>query len=595
MADFTQSYVDGPARSAITPLAPVSDNSGALRMEGLASAISSIGQGASDFLSVKTEQNKAQAIAELEAGQNQATSGFLQAQLKIADAVDTGQMDSARGRILMRRNLTDAIANNPGMAVDLGKAHTSVLKTTGLAQAVYEGTENEQAQQSIDRKTIESGWASPNDSPEQKAQATAARLQFERGAEMASQQAKLYALEAAKIGLTNAGLTTQTKRVALLNAQNKANSQMAVGQITQAYGVRLNGEFERIRAGVEDGTIPREQGLMMLDQTYLAVDQVVRQAGAQAGGDYVSNQAAPLTRQYENYKKYVSGEMTKEVLGNQNEIAVAIQTNNLLADPVSARLAAMSKVFPNSDVVTTLASNKQVMNYLKSGSNLDTKPADPFPDEPEDQKSVKIYFQHLDNSMKSLNAGTAIDPEGTAVEVNNNLTNVLRGISAYGNNVTNPSDFNSVVEFLSRPDIGKFIVKQGGLPDKVAAHNAGQVMQFEYEQAVLPLIKAEIDKAMVGGSGGRNKGREFSVDNQASMADLVEAKFIGGGVSFVPKGGGTNQFTMGRIKELNEKVTPVLNRLIRMTAHLGGTVDYKAVYESQYAEMFSNEPAKDQE
>lgn len=599
MADFSQSYVGGEQGSPIQPLPPVTENNsliGLSLLSGLAGGVNDV----VDRYEIKKEKERK---ALLQAQQDQSVSTFVRGQLSLADAVDTGGMSSLEARTRMRANLSRAIADNPGLAVDLGKAHTATIKSTGLGQAVYEGTESEKQQNTIETEAVEAGWVRPNQSPEDKEKAAYAYQDFKRSMELMGFEQKKLALESSKVGLQSAkvglvtsGIQQQSARLALAEKQNKLNAQSALGKASNAYIVKLQGDLENIRQAKEDGTMDATQAAMATDQAFLVVDQLTRTIGAQAGSDYVNNLTAPMRQMVENYKGYMTGEIKLNDLKTRTDTNVAQQTLNLVNNPQSAKLVATSKLFPNSDVVTLTQTNDLVMNFVSGGQDINTKPADVLPDYQEGKESLNTYLKMMQQTMGKVNSGTAVDTEGTKEDVNNNLTNILRSIDVYGASTSNASDYNGVMDFLSKTEVGRYITTQGGLPDTVAANKAAQAIEYQYANVVLPLIKQEYDKSKTGGEAqityyGRTEVP--GVKGQKATKDVITPQFIGSGVVFNVAPGDANSFSRAKAKELNDKVAPVLNRLIRVSAHLSGTVDYKSVYEQNYSQLFDPEVQTD--
>lgn len=594
-ADFTQSYVGGEQASPIRPLQPVTDNSSLIGLgllEGLAGGVGNV-------VEKIGKQKEKERLALLQQQQDQAVSTFVRGQLSLADAVDTGGMSSLEARTRMRANLSRAIADNPALAVDLGKAHTATIKSTGLGQAVYEGTEAEKQQVNIETEAVEAGWVRPNQSPQDKEKAAYAYQDFKRSMELMGFEQKKLQLESSRvglqrerIGLTTAGIQQQNARLALAEKQNKLNAQNALGKASNAYIVKLQGDLEAIRQAKEDGSIDATQAAMATDQAFLVVDQLTRQVGAQAGSDYVNNLTAPMRQMVENYKGYMTGQIKLDDLKTRTDTNVAMQTLNLSNNPQSAKLIAASKLFPNSDVISLTQSNDVVMNFIGGGQDVNTKPADVLPDYQEGKDGLNTYLNMMQQTMGKVNAGTAVDPEGTKQDVDNNLTNILRSIDVYGASTSNASDYNGVMDFLSKTEVGRYITTQGGLPDTVAANKAAQAIEYQYANVVLPLIKQEYEKSKTGGQASMSYyGRTEvpGVKGQQATKDLITPQFIGSGVVFNVKPGDTSTFTRAKAKELNDKVAPVLNRLIRVSAHLSGTTDYKSVYEQNYSQLFEPE------
>lgn len=585
MADFTVSYVGGPQGSPITPESPVQG----VTNEAVFETIAGIG---GNFAENLIAHRKERAKLAIQARGDQALSSFAQQQLALTDAVEMGDLSSAEARMRMRANLTRAIADNPGLTFDFGKVQNSIIETSGLGKSITEGTEEEQQQTRIENAAIDAGWVRPDQAGEDKAIAAAAYQDFQRSIELMGFEQKKVALQAAKTDLVTSGIQQQTARLALAQKQQKINSQAAVGQASNAYMVKLGNDLEAIRQAKERNEIDATQAAIMADNAYLAVDQVSRQVGAQAGAEYVNNVVSPMKMMLENYKGYMTGNINLTDLETRNQTNVAMQTNLLVANPEAARLVATSKLFPNSDVVTLTETNDLVMNFIKGGQDLKTKPADVLPDYQEGKQALNTYLGMMTQTMGKINNKTAVDADVTKQDVNNNLTNILRGIDVYGPTVSSAADYNGVMDFLSKPEVGRFITEQGGLPDEGAAFKAGQAIEFQYANEVLPLIREEWQRAKTGGSASiQYVGRTEvpRIVGQQPVGELIVPQFMGGGISFNVKPGVTDSFTRSKAKELNEKVAPVLNRLVRVSAHLQGNRDYKAVYENLYSNLFVEE------
>ena len=85
------------------------------------------------------------------------------------------------------------------------------------------------------------------------------------------------------------------------------------------------------------------------------------------------------------------------------------------------------------------------------------------------------------------------------------------------------------------------------------------------------------------------------VDLGKDAPDVIEVKFVGSGITFVAKPGATGHDLSYRVQRLNERVKPLFNEVIRASAHLNGTKDYKSVYENNFAELFGPKKEKKEE
>jgi len=131
------------------------------------------------------------------------------------------------------------------------------------------------------------------------------------------------------------------------------------------------------------------------------------------------------------------------------------------------------------------------------------------------------------------------------------------------------------------------------VPAQTAA-NTWDVLRQQYGDVVLPMIKQKFQDAGVNvvPMGGYGAGPDSSMD----ASKLISAQFTGAGVSFsINKGASMNTQDGGsvddtdlrrKVNDLNQTVAPVLNRLMRVQAHLEGNMDYKKQWDNNYAPMF---------
>jgi hypothetical protein len=573
MADFGV-YLPEREGSA-SPLSPVTPVSDASLWQSAGSMLENIGKSA----------NLAQKAAQEEMG-NRVLADFAREQLRIAEAVEMGDMSSMQARTRLRTNLDRAIANNPGLQGEFTKSQTAVLKSTGLGQAVFEGTATEKQQQSLEDKAVADGWVAPSATEDQKRQAAAAYAQFQNGLQLIQGEQAEVTLARSKVGY-------QSDVIGLRQKQREEQSRLALGQIAGAYQTKLGNTFEQIRQAHANGQMSALEAEMALDQAFTEVQQVSSLVGADAGSDYVNGLTKGMTNMLDNYKRYISGSIQLKDLETRNAQAIAIQADQILGDPKRAQLAAINQIYNNAAPVIFQQMSGEVARILDGNSNQQGKPADILPDTPEGQRDTKVYFNMLKDAMSKADNGGVDDPETYRQQLGNNIGKIFKGLEVYGPASSDSASYNNVVDFISDPAFGKYVGKNG-LPDEQAAFKAGQVLEFEYVNKALPLIEAEWRKAMTGGRQvvdpglGSMGGFPRTLD-QKPASQLIEPKFIGSGITFVAKGGSNNYMTQRTVRDLNEKVAPVMNRLIRMTAHLDGGTDYRSTYEARFASVFQGE------
>lgn len=604
MADFTTN-VGGAPQSAPTPAQPVTDNSSLIGLNAIANIGSKILSAGINVIQKKQEVDQQNNL-------NNAVSAFSQKQLKLADAVEQGAMSSQEARMRMRKNYTDEISNNPGLTKILAETQASIINTAGLGKIVAEGTEQEKINVALQKEASLAGWIKPTASPDEQQAGIAAYSQFKRHeADINAQQNALQlasskvGYERAKIGLATdkiqqvtAGYSQQSARINLIEAKQQQQSRQAVGGLADSYNYKFNQDLQEIEAKKDRGEITAQEAIKLADQQFATISQLVSSVGKDAGGDYVNNITRPMQMRYENSVKFLNGEIDKQILGNENERTLALQTKNLLGDPKVAKVVATSRLFGNANLAIIPGVNEAVMGILDKNTDPATKPADVLPDTPDEKADVGNYLSLVKSSMSGFNGGNYgadKNKEATEEQLNANISNVLKGIDVHSVAVNNPAEYNQVVDFLASPEFGKFTSKGGGIYQD-AAQNASSVLQTQYVDQVLPLLKTEYENTAIGKVSSATSARGMSPSTArpgVPTSSVIKPFFTGGGVVFRAEGPEANTTeTKNKVKDLNNKVGSVLNKLLRMDAHLSGNTDYKAAYERYAPSIFGEEPAK---
>lgn len=587
MVDFTTSYIGGEPDSPVRPQQPSVDQSSLVGARLLGDAVSGLAGVATNYIKIQREEEKARVAAELQAKEDQAVSTFARDQLKLVDATEMGDISSSEARMRMRANLSRAIADNPALAVDLGKAHTSVIKSTGLGDVVYEGTEQEKQQRIIETDALKAGWVTPSMSQAQKDVATSRYQSFKLNQTMLEDQAKRLAVQKAQVTLTTAGITQRSAKLELAERQAKISTQQAIGGMVNDFSANLLNKLEEIRVGKEEGKYTAEQATMLADQAAYEIQQTINIGGARAGSDYVNNMTKPMLGMVENYKKYISGQTKLETLNIQNETVVATQTAMIQGDPEVARIVTLTKLFPNARAVVSGEANTAVAGIIKSGMDPTTKSSDMMPDTAEGKKDVGTYLNMVDDSMDQINKGSAVDPEETKIELDNHLNSVLNSVVQHGPS-SNTKDFKQVIDFLASNKFGKYVSTQGANLNEQSKLGAETLLADMYSRELYPLVQKAYKEANTGGSAtisyyGRTEVP--GVKDQKKATDVIKPVFTGSGVVFQAAPGDTNPITRRKVKELNETAGTLLNKMLHSAAHLQGTTDYKSVYQNMFEQQ----------
>lgn len=596
MADFTTN-VGSSGGAAPQPLQPVQDKSSLVAIN----AISDIG---SKLLSVGAAAIQKNQAREEQAALNTLVGGFAQKQLNIASAVETGDLTSQEGRMRMRTNYTQAISENPGLVDVLAKTQKEIVTTAGLGSVVVEGTEQEQMQRELTKTAVNAGWVKANATPSEAAQGVEAYRQFKRHQEDINAMQNQLSLDSAQIGLqrskiglqtdkiqqVTAGYAQQSARMGLAESVQRQRSQIAVGGMADSYYWKLNNELEDIKQRKKSNQITEQEAVQLADQAFSAVQQTVNSVGRNAGSEYVTNVINPMKGLYDNSKQFLTGKIDEEVLNTKNNVTLGLTKQNLLGDPEVAKITAVSQLFGPA----TLALQGEITNSVVKilGKNADprpeTKPHDVLPDTPEAKRDNGTYLSTVKANMSGLDAVEPDKQSATVEELNANVTNILKSIDVHSLSVGNPQEYNQVTDFLASPEYGKFTVKGGGVYE-AAASNAKTILESQYVDKVAPLIQqeykaAQVDKVSLAQSLAAGRNGRVPIETQ-SASNVIKPYFSGGGVVFRADANAST-VVKNKVNDLNKGVAPIVNKLVRMDAHLGGDTNYKASYDRNFQVIF---------
>lgn len=572
MADFSRERLSGPQGSPVTPIQPAQEPS------AIAAGL--------DFLSnIVPSRGEMQAAqqAEQEFEQNTFVGEFVSKQMKVADAVAQGSISSAEGRSRMRANLASSLAENPALYDDLVDAQKSVTTTSGVGKVAAEGTEKEQQAIKFRNAAYDDGWIKPGMSPQEEAVATEKYRSFQFEQSNIDAEENRLALEEAQARASMRPTRERMAQLDLIQKERTETSRRNVTKLADSYNYKFRNDLKEIRTRFESGELDEKEALQLVEGQWSTIQSVVNSVGMDAGSAYLGNVIKPMENVYKFTKEVVSGKIDKENYINKVNQAVAQQKLMLLnSDPQMAQIVATSQLLPNTDLTTFTLVNSKVVEILGKNGQEGGKVANPSSGSAEEQQDNKNYFNLLKNGISNSE-----DTPEAKQEIRNNLVNVLRGVDAYSGTVDSASEYNELVDFLSSPEFGQYISQAGGVPSEVAGQ-AKNILQEQYEQEVLPLIVEEYDKANVltGVSFSRPGGAPTGEESPATS--LISPVFTGGGVSFKVVNS-EDSLVKRKARELNKKVAPVLNRLIRTSAHLAGNTNYEKTFNENYVGLFGTE------
>lgn len=567
MAQLSDQLSTGGEGTALSVKQPVRDTSVSQTLNSLSNILGSVSQNVA-----ASRQAQAQRDANVQ------VVSYLDEQASVANALERGDINLSQARSKLRENFRRTIASNPDSYDDILSAHSTFMAQRGLGKVV----EDKQAiEQATEREATLSGWLTGNESPSQRDEAIDAYLQFKRAnAELAADTARLNN-ESARVGLDTAKLSLKQK-------ERAEKSRTTLGKINDAYFYKYRKDQKGVLDRLAAGEIDERQATDELNTQYQTIQQLVGSIGADAGGDYLSN----ITRSYktvlDDSLRVASGELDKTVYNNRVEKQIAIQKTFMISgDPELVRLAALDQLLPNSNLATIPAVSRKAGEILSDNSTDEGEPANLVG---KNQKAEKEqYSKVISENLRTLNSGD-YTPEAKK-QLDTNIKNILKGFSAYGASANSPEGLNTVVNLLASPEFGTYAVANGGVIAEVAPE-AREVFQQQYEGPAKEAIKSEYEgRKLQITPGVFGLGAEW-----ASFDTLIKPEFSGGGVRFVPV---SPEVTRGmgylnrtkfeeEVRRINKDVAPVINKLVRVGAHLQGTTDYKQVYETQIASVFGS-------
>ena len=501
-------------------------------------------------------------------------SSFRSEQLKIADAVEQG-MPLSKARALMRINFDKFQANNPLLGEDLTKAHKDIIGTAGLGKVAAEGTEEQQMYAANLQAASKDGWLVDSANEEE---AVRNHLRFTRSRKELEQTT-------AEVNLINARLTTPGKitsnesaAIALEEDKLRIHQEGLIGQMSDAYHYKFRDETNGIIDKFTNGQMSPQDALAMLEGNWSTVQGVLSQTGRKTSREYLENVLSPMRNSYETAKRVISGQETLQSYESAIQRNLALQKLNITGNPVDARTIALTQLYRNVDYLITPHLNSSVNRILGSFVTEGTDTPNPYTKD--NAKDFGTALKVLKSNLKLVGNGSEKDALVQA-QVDTSMNELLKGVNIYSASVDNPAQAKQIVEFLASPELAAYVKKQGGLPPD-AAQAAHQTLMQVYEQQVTPLIRQAYEQSQIV-TGTEFRGTMGVSNKLTPTSELIEPVFSGSGVMFKTN----DPKAKAKAEDLNRKVAPVLNTLIRMGAHLEGSVDYKGVYQRNYEAFFA--------
>lgn len=584
MADFTSAQI-GQRAEAAQGFSPVQ------RPSPIAAGISALAG-----IMPSGEQLQARREAEREQQTASVVDQFRQESLRIADAVDRGEMSSATGRMRQRALFSRYTSDNPLIASDLTKTHSDLVKTVGMSKVLVEGNEQEQQQRALVQEAINRKWATPDMTEAQLADATARLREFDLNQEFIKDaQARQTLLnsqlseQSSRLSISNAQIEQRRKLIGLEMDRNKLEAQNAVYAMANSYGPTNVAHLEDILKRAE-GAPPEVRRALMLELDNLeaqTVGDIQRALGPGGSGDQLSYALKPLQTRIDSARSILDGSADRTTWENAVNLTMTQEKFQMLQDPATRAAVATTNLFGEQVAMSGVINAQALKWYAQAvnGAQPNVVPATV------DSQGLRDTQAYLDSVKAVANAANSQQlTEASMRELETNIDAIMGSVAdAYRRPATS---FNTVAQALSSPEMGRYISEHGSVLTTENALAAKDVFRTQYADVILPLIQDEwqttYEDWKVSGPELERRGvipSNLRAREERDVRGDIRVEWSGGGVSFRTD---RNLGSMGRTKlnQLNQRLAGPINNLIRLGAHLEGHTNYRKFYEENYAGIF---------
>lgn len=482
---------------------------------------------------------------------------------KLADAMDSG-MTPQEGLMRVRALTSQYVANYPTLIKDIDDLQSKVMSSSGMANVITTGNDDYQRQKKLQDEASANGWPDVD-----------SYQQFLRDHNSASASADKLATikdQYDTLGYNDAIKGYQRYTTALQSAQPWVDNQFDQAQAAINQSDKSPQAISTIIQGLSQ-SIAKGEATFGLDK-----------ATAGPNAPDLSFFTTSIQDRIKAFNDFNTGTISKSVYDNQlsnmkAQTEIAIRQNS----PDLARLATASQMLgPIGSTVLGPAFTDEATKLLVAAENGNVDPATNQPILPKGPDFVS-QDTNVDQALQGIK--TAINSYGSSPTSNqiksttNSIGQVVQSVGTYGGAGTKPQDFTSVMNFLADPTVGRIMSTPGAGVSGPAATAALNVIDQNYSNVLLPLVRNQWDEATVF-----MKNPAFQNSYKTPMAaeakgvqpnQVVVPTWNGAGVEFKAAPGYQNDALVGKaVQNLNSTVSGPLNTYIRAATHLQGSQDY---------------------
>lgn len=536
--------------------------------------------------------------------QSAVLSGYARKITSLNAAVAQGAKPQAAAQREQRALYNQYIANFPQLTDKLTEFNSKLMGSEGLGDTLSKGTAVDQQIQADTKQATAAGFINPGMTPEQQESGlNAYRAQQHQINQMdfyskqlsitqqkLSIQASQESIAASRVNRANAALELQQKR-------QKQRVQQATADVATSYFDKTNAQLSQIQNDIQTGKLPPEAGLAQLEKLKTDFAGLTMPIRGVAGGDYVDAMSKPIYDAIDAQKDFVSGKISKDVYQNKLELANVKTNLQIMQNPEAAKLIAISKLTGNTFSPQLMANfGDKFVDLVKRTLTPGSNAGNVTPDHPEEQAQTKTYLNTLREVTKNLgNKDPRLtDPKETFQEVRDHANQVLHGISDFSSSQKNPTQLNAAADYLASPEF-LALQKMGATFDADAVEGAKNAVSANYNDKLIPAVRDawEQAKTTIGAPQSVQQiGRvTIPVQNQKPTTDVIRYVWTGNSIQFSPAPGyEKNVSVVAKARDLQKSLSPLINRSVRMAAHLDGSQEYTKYFKQNEQAFFGTPP-----
>jgi hypothetical protein len=527
---------------------------------------------------------------------NKALGNFTLSFQNIVDAVDQGSMTPAEGRIRQRHLLQQAISDDPNRQEDYLQLYSANLNNSGYDKVQTPALQKMEMDQRVISSAVDNGFLAAADinNPEKVQKAIENQQDYQ-------QVVRQLELDNKKIDQKLSTLNLSAKEREELNNQKQETAMTGLHKVAAASLPYWRTQYEDIKNQMAQAGSEQERqqiaknGIVKLDQDFQQQLMTITGGTLDLNDAKIQQVVSPIKSLIDTYKKELSGEYDTEMFKKYSDNAQAQAEMSVWdgLDPKARQMITMSKLFGDNAVVLNKELSVVAANFFSKQDASITgtgKPVDLMQPK-EEQRDINKYLDSLTTLMDRASKKEMGDEAVQQLDTQINAT--FKSIATYGGASTDAQEFQPLVDFLSNPKVGQYLVKSGAKVPPEFSAKAQEIIRDGYQQQVVPLLKDELART-VSEQNKSNFGDLGFTNRSYTVSDILEPTSINGRFSFKLKDGvEVNTATSNLLRtENNSAFTKVMNKLIMLNAHMSGNTDYQKSYDALVPQVFDGSTVK---